>query len=170
MPNKKKHSLAITLFALLGALMAGHALYHYSLLPDRIATHFGFSGAPDAWGPKTVFFFWYFMLTLIIAGGYALIQRAFSQKHTSWINIPNKKYWLAPERLDETLDYLKRGLLQIGSGTLLMVLDLVHQSFQVSLGLASKLTHIWTSAAVCIAFCVIWVAGIYRRFTSPPTV
>ncbi|RDD30482.1 hypothetical protein CR161_07015 [Prosthecochloris sp. ZM] len=168
MSAKKKDSLAIALFSLLGALMVGHAIYHYPLLPDRIAIHFGFAGTPDAWGSKTAFFFWYFVLTLIIVGGYALLQRTFSQKNTSWISIPNKEYWLEPERADETLDYLKRGLLLLGSGTLLFVLDLIHQSFQVSLGHASKLTHIWTSAGIYIVLCIAWIAGVYRRFASTP--
>ncbi|MCW8799263.1 MAG: hypothetical protein OQK66_09890, partial [Prosthecochloris sp.] len=61
-----------------------------------------------------------------------------------------------------------RGLLLLGSGTLLFVLDLIHQSFQVSLGHASKLTHIWTSAGIYIVLCIAWIAGVYRRFASPP--
>jgi uncharacterized membrane protein len=38
-----------------GAIMAGFVmtLYLWNTLPDKIPTHFGFSGAPDAWTPKS---------------------------------------------------------------------------------------------------------------------
>jgi len=156
--------MAVWLISLLVALMAAHALYHYSILPDRMPTHFGFSGEPDAWGPKTVFFLWYFIATVVLAGIHAAAHYAFSPKHTSWLSIPDKEYWLAPERMHETLDYLRRGLLLFGSGTLLFLLDIVHQSFQVALRHAETLTHVWTSAFVYIAFSIAWIAAIYRRF------
>ncbi|ASQ90690.1 hypothetical protein CHL67_06905 [Prosthecochloris sp. GSB1] len=164
MPEKNRSSMAVWLLSLLIALMAAHALYYYSILPDRMPTHFGFSGEPDAWGSKTVFFLWYFIATVVLAVSHTVAHHVFSRGHTSWLNIPNKKYWLAPERMHETLDYLRRGLLLFGSGTLLFLLDIVHQSFQVALGHAAALSHVWTSAFVYIAFSVAWTAAIYRRF------
>ena len=40
---------------ILGGLFAGpYAWSHYQRLPDRIPTHFGLSGVPDAWSPKAL--------------------------------------------------------------------------------------------------------------------
>jgi len=162
--QNRNHSLALAFFSLLGAVLVAHALYHFTILPDRVATHFGFTGQPDAWGPKLVFFFWYMVLTGILAGLYAGSHRLLSPGNTNWLNIPNKRYWLSPEHVNETMRYLRTGLLLFGSGTLLFVLDLVHQSFQVSLGHAAKLTHLWTSIALYATFCVAWITALYKRF------
>ena len=165
MPDQRNHHpLALALFSLLSALMVAHAIYHYTILPDRIATHFGLWGEPDAWGSKSVFFIWYGIIGLLLVGTWAWVKRRLTPGHTSWLNIPNKEYWLAPERQAETLSWLRTGLLLGGSGTLLFLLDLMHQSFQVSLGKATKLTHIVTSLGIYLTFCVVWIIAIYRRF------
>ena len=164
MPKTNRRSLAYWLFSLVCAIMAGHALYHYSLLPDRVATHFGVSGTPDAWGAKPAFFLWYFITTIILAAVLLWTPRFLSKIPTSLINLPNKDYWLAPERKNETLAYIGRGSLLFGSGTLLFLLDIIHQSFQVSLGQAAGLSHIWTSMAIYLIFCALWTTALFRRF------
>ena len=163
--QKNHHPLALALFSLLSALLVADALYHYTILPGTVATHFGMNGSPDAWAPKLVFFFWYFIFTLIVAGIYTGVRHILLPGHHDWLNIPNKEYWLAPERRHETLAYLRTGFLLFGSGTLLFVLDLVHQAFQVSLGDAATLTHQWTSIALYALFCVIWALTLNRRFS-----
>ena len=41
---------------LLGGLLSiGYAWSHYALLPERIPTHFGLSGQPDGWSPRSFF-------------------------------------------------------------------------------------------------------------------
>ena len=42
---------------------------YYAVIPERIATHFGFSGKPDGWGPKSTV-----LVMLAVAGlGYLLL-------------------------------------------------------------------------------------------------
>jgi hypothetical protein len=144
--------------------MLAQAHYHYSVLPDRIATHFGISGTPDAWGTKTAFFLWYAVTTVFLASVLLWTPRMLSKIPTALINLPNKDYWLAPERKDETIAYIGRGMLLFGSGTLLFLLDIIHQSFQVSMGQASSLNHVWVTFAIYLAFCVFWTVALFRRF------
>jgi hypothetical protein len=164
-PKQNNHPFALALFSLLGALFVGHAIYHYFILPEQVATHFRFSGEPDAWGPKTVFFLWYFIITGFCIAMFVVVNRALRPGHLSWLNIPEKEYWLSPERIHDTLKYVRSGILLFGSGTLLFVLDFVNQSFQVSLGNASKLDHPLTTFATYLFFCVLWVISLYRRFS-----
>jgi len=44
MSKQSKYRIALALFSLLFALLMAHAIYHYFILPDQIATHFSFSG------------------------------------------------------------------------------------------------------------------------------
>jgi uncharacterized membrane protein len=52
-------SLALPLIALGvgivgGAVVTGYSWFHYPSLPAAVPTHFGPSGAPDAWSPKSI--------------------------------------------------------------------------------------------------------------------
>lgn len=163
-PKQYNHPFALVLFPLLGALFVGHAIYHYSILPEQVATHFSLSGEPDAWGPKTVFFLLYGIVMALLAVMFGALNCALKPGRLSWLNIPDKQYWLAPERIHGTLNYVKSRMLLFGSGTLLFMIEFFHQAFQVSLGNASKLDHPLTSVALYLLFCFLWVFALYRRF------
>lgn len=64
-------STLVLLIGVLGGIIAlSYAAMHYAELPDRVPTHFGFSGRPDAWRAKS---FWTVMLlpllTLVMGVG-----------------------------------------------------------------------------------------------------
>ncbi len=70
--NRSKADLLFESLALLG-LLSSVCLYIFSIdsLPEKIPTHFGFSGKPDSWGSKNnlvipliVSFFMYLLLTI----------------------------------------------------------------------------------------------------------
>ncbi len=66
--------------ALIGA--ASDVAMHWSLLPDRIPTHFGVSGNPDGWGGKN-------MLLLLLALTLAVaILLTVAESYQRLINIP----------------------------------------------------------------------------------
>ncbi len=46
-------AIALVSGLLVGAAAIGYAWIHYPALPARVPTHFGPSGAPDAWSPKS---------------------------------------------------------------------------------------------------------------------
>lgn len=77
-----------------------------SLLPERVASHFAASGVPDGWmtrgGYLTVTSLMGLGLPAFLAG-LCYATRFFPD----WmINLPNKGYWLAPERRRDTNNYL----------------------------------------------------------------
>ena len=73
-----------------------------------VATHFNFAGNPDYWMTQS-----HSTLVWLLAGcgfplffiaiGYSVRFQSIS-KHT--LNIPNREYWLAPERIEETSAYV----------------------------------------------------------------
>ena len=84
----------------------------------------------------------------------------------SAINLPNKNYWLAPERRQQTLDYVLPWFLWLGSLTMLLLLDIFQQSFQVHLGKATKLNHFWITMGAYLAITTVWSIAIYRKFSK----
>jgi len=84
------------------------------------------------------------------------------------MNLPNKDYWLSPERKQETVAVLSRQFLWFGSATLLLLLDMMHQTFRVHLGKAQALEHPWTSIVAYVVFTTAWSIGLIVKFARKP--
>ncbi len=167
--NKKTSAMAV--FVFLCVVCIAHALYYYPHLPPQVARHFGVSGEPDAWGSKAQFLIVYLSVVAVLAVTFVGSCLAMPKMPNSIINLPNKDYWLAPERRQETLDYILPRFLWFGSATLLLLFDVSQQSFQVHLGRATKLTHIWFSLAAYLLFTTAWCVALVLKFSkkgSPP--
>jgi hypothetical protein len=91
-----------------------------------------------------------------------------SKTPAALINLPNKSYWLSPERKQETIAVLSRQFLWFGTATLLLLLDMMHQTFKVHLGKAQALEHPWISIVVYVAFSVLWSIGLIVKFARKP--
>jgi uncharacterized membrane protein len=156
---------AVFIIALL--LCLAHAAYYYPLLPDRVASHFNASGRPDAWSDKGVFVKIYLFAVALVAIMFSGIGPALRRTPDSLINLPHKDYWLSPGRRQETLDTLSRQFLWFGSATLLLLLDIFHQSFRVHLGKTPGLEHPLASIGVYVAFSVLWTVALIRKFKRP---
>jgi len=164
MPTRK---ISLIVFIILLLLCLGHAAYYYPLLPDRVASHFGASGKPDAWSSKESFAKIYFIViafTAVLFPGIGFILR---KAPAYLINLPNKDYWLSPERRDETIAVLSRQFLWFGSATVLLLLDIFHQSFRVHLGNAQTLEHPVASIVAYVFFSVPWSIGLIVKFKLP---
>src|SRR5512141_1551506 len=78
-----------------------------SSLPPVVASHFVVGGAANGFMPRSG----YLLFTIILLAGLPLLIVFLSSLSTflpvRFINLPNREYWLAPERQDETLSYLR---------------------------------------------------------------
>jgi hypothetical protein len=95
------------LFLLFLACAAAFVWLTSQSLPDVVASHFGAAGAAD--GFMTRDFYLRFMLAfavglplLIFVVPYFALGRSGAR-----INLPNREYWLAPERRAETVAFLR---------------------------------------------------------------
>jgi uncharacterized membrane protein len=159
--------LSLIVFIILLLLCIAHAAYYYPLLPDRVASHFGASGQPDAWSSKVSFVKIYVIVVVFMAvlfPGIGLILRMIP---VALINLPDKDYWLLPERRQETIAFLSRQFLWFGSATLLLLLDIFHQSFRVHLGKAQALEHPWASVVAYVLFTTFWSIALIVKFKLP---
>jgi len=160
--------ISLIVFVILLLLCITHAVYYYPLLPDRVASHFGVSGRPDAWSGKETFMQIYLIVVAFIAVLFPGIGIVLRKAPTSLINLPNKDYWLSPERKQETVAVLSRQFLWFGSATLLFMLDMMHQTFRVHLGKAQALDHPIASIVIYVAFSMFWSIGLIVSFMRKP--
>lgn len=159
-----KNKIPYAAFLGAGLLCVGQALHYAPLLPERLASHFGPGGTPNGWMPRDIFI----KLNIGVVAFLTVMLLTVSFKMRSLdaasIKLPNKDYWMAPERRRETAEFLSGYFLWFGTATLLLMLDVFHQVFRYNLFLSHALEHPLASLGVYIAFTIAWVAGLQLRF------
>jgi uncharacterized membrane protein len=156
--------LPLAFFLVTAALCVAQAAHYYPLLPAKVASHFGSSGAPDGWMPKGPLIWTNIsavvMLALLLLG----TASSMSQYPDSRIKLPHKDYWLAPQRREETFAVITDHFLWFGTATFLLLLDVFHQVFRFNLGQAPILEHPVQSLAAYVAFAIGWLISFWMRF------
>lgn len=105
----------------------------YPLLPERIASHFAYDGTPNGWQTKDDFFMVLFVVIATSAFVAFFLPLLMSIMPDALINLPNKQYWLAPERRAETHRFLGAQMGWFGCGPLFVLLYATWQAIKVNL-------------------------------------
>ena len=146
-------------------LMAG---YYYPQMPQRMAAHFAADGSPNGWQPRESFF----LLMAVICASSAVVTFfapwQIASKADARINLPNRDYWLAPERRESTMTYIASTMSWFGCGLLFV---LISGGF---LALRANLTreHHFDSGAMLVVlgsflfFLLLLIGRLVRHFQS----
>ena len=78
----------------------------WNITPSQMAAHFDIQGNPDRFVPKAEFFWYQLQTMLVLVLASLLPQVLLLVMPANLINMPNREYWLSPERRDETLGRL----------------------------------------------------------------
>ena len=159
---KNKRPLAAFLGA--AALCAAQALHYAPLLPAQVASHFGPGGTPNGWMPSGIFIKVNLGIVAFLTIMLFSVSRRMRTIDAASLKLPNKDYWLAPERREETVDFLSDYFLWFGTATMLLMLDVFHQVFRYNLFLSRELEHPGLSLGVYVAFALAWIVGFQFRF------
>ena len=125
--------LPSSIFFSLALLGAAQYFYYVPRLPEIVASHFGRGGSVNGWQTKTLFFsleLGSIVLATVISFG---VPRMIEALPVSMINLPNKEFWLGPERRDETLSYLRVWILWFGCALLAFLLFVMELVFRANL-------------------------------------
>lgn len=158
------------IFALLVLYAAVHFSSVYPQLPNVVASHFNGRGAPNGWQTKQAFFSVFVGVTalcVLIGFGLASIIGAIPIR---LINLPNKQYWLASDRREETLEWLKAYFGWFACG--LYVLMIVAYDYAAQSNLhpdhppsVARLVYAFLGFS---AFLIVWLARMFSRFSRVP--
>ena len=100
----------------------------WNIVPPQMAAHFDIHGNPNHFVSKAEFF-WYQIQTVVILMIVSLLPHVlFLVLPVSLINIPNRAYWLAPERRKETVSRLS-SFVALTFGVILLA---VQAAFEIS--------------------------------------
>jgi uncharacterized membrane protein len=153
-----------SLVAALAVLSAGQMIYYYPQMPERMASHFDVFGAPDGWMSKQAFFAFEIGLVAFFSVLFFGLNYLLSHSPDNLINLPNKKYWLAPERRAETMKII-RDEMEIFYIPIFLLLIVTNQLiFQANLTGANLSPLSWLFVAAFIIYTIFWSIGFNRKF------
>jgi uncharacterized membrane protein len=94
-------------FAFLAAA-AAFVWWTSASLPEAVASHFGAGGAANGFMPRASFVAFTLALVVVVPALLHSLGWLSARIPVRFVNLPNRNYWLAPERRDATLAALGR--------------------------------------------------------------
>lgn len=139
-------------------------------LPDSVASHFGAEGNANGYMTREGYRLFMLAFTIIfplfVTGVVALGTRLVP---TRYVNIPNRDYWLAPERREQTLAYLTTHALRLGCVMVLFSAGIHWLVMRANASTPPRLEN-GLFLAVLGAFVVAivaWIGALMWRFRKP---
>jgi uncharacterized membrane protein len=138
-------------------------------LPDPVATHFGAGSRADAWMTRDGYRLYVIVFLVAFPTMVALLIGFLPRLFPRWTNIPNRDYWLAPERQAASMRFLFAHGYWLGCLIVLMIAGVhyaileAHRRVPPMLPLAIFLPMM----GGFLLGVAIWIGVLYRRFRKP---
>lgn len=165
----ERRRFALTVLAALAVLAAWQLIRAYPALPRTIAVHFGPGGQADGWSDKLHFIILYGIvegaLVALALGGALLADRI---PVRMW-NLPNREFWLHPDRRAGTLAFISETLIWIENATLAFLIAIAELVVRANLapGVPILSRSVWAVLVVFVT-AVSWLSlRVYARFRRP---
>lgn len=161
-------SLPRLLFFAIAAVAIGQGIYAFPLLPERMASHFGASGAANGWMSKQQFFAIYAATLLPALAVEFWVARRIARTDGARLNMPNKAYWLAPERRAATFAYFEAFFAWYGCAFLGLLVYVMGLAMQANLNPPPRLPagSTVTALALFVLFNAVALVAMFRRFSN----
>ncbi len=148
---------------------AGQALWQHVRLPERVAAHFDASGRANGWMPRGKHMVLQLATVAFVAAMIQGIVYGASRLPKEYINLPHRDYWLAPERIAATHDWLGAMVLFMGCAVQGFFLAIFGLIYRANLAAPPQLDlTIWVFAAGLVAVIVGAIIAMVMRFARVP--
>ena len=156
------------LFYGLVAIALLQSVFYYPQLPAQVASHFDGDGFANGWSSRNVFFAIYLAVILLLIGIFVVLPRCSGHRDKLRMNIPNREYWLALERRQQTLDFFQRQMLILGIAHLGLAIYTIQLAIIANLQQDGRLhgSFIWL-LGLYFLFLAAWLARILLKFRKP---
>ncbi|MCE9608772.1 MAG: DUF1648 domain-containing protein [Chthoniobacter sp.] len=164
----KTRGLLLPLLAL-ATLILGFAtdvLLTAHQLPVQLATHFGTDGQANGWMARAGHVRFMLGIGLGVPLSIVLIIAIVSRLGGAGLNIPNRQYWLAPERRAQTLAFVQRQMVWFACLLVLFFVMIHHLILWANAHTPAMLSPsgLWIPIALFLAAIVAWTVAFIRPF------
>lgn len=141
-------------------------IYTSYYLPSSVATHFNINNQPDGWMTRDAYLLMILTLLISIPSAISVGISILSKKFCHLINLPDREYWLAPPRLNDSLDFFGAHGHRLGRLVIVLMTGLHYVVLLANRAEPVALSQPWFIAIV-LGFVLalgLWVLALYRRF------
>jgi len=162
----RQTGVSFPVFLLILALAAGFVLYSSLQMPALVGSHFAASGAADSFMSRGRYLALMLCVTIVLP---LLVTLPVSLGLDN-PNLPNRDYWLAPERREETIAFVRQQMMRFGVALLLFIcyahwlVTRANEHSPPALSVVSLVSGLLMFAA----YAVIWIALYFTRFRHVP--
>ena len=161
---------ARTVFLILVACAALFVWFTSLGLPEVAASHFAGSGAAN--GFMTRGSYKSFMLLFVVALPLVLVfvpSISLNNPKAS-IRLPNKEYWLAPERQAETVEFLRQRMARFGSMLVVFLCYIHWLVIRANTVVPPRIPAPWVIGGIVVFVigALIWSNSLLRHFRNVP--
>lgn len=161
-----KLSTGTLAFLVLQAVLAGFVWHSSQTLPPIVASHFSASGIANGFMPRSAYVVGFSLVLIGVPLLIAFLPGKLASQDSLHLNIPNRSYWLAAERRDATLAFI-RNHGKWFAAAMSLFLGYVHwlvvQANQLQPPILSRADILGGLGIVLLAV-VIWLSGLYLHF------
>jgi hypothetical protein len=152
------------------ALFFGFTAATYRLLPPKIACQFDAQGHPDGWMARACDVEIITAVTLTVPAIAIAIMGCADRIPLSFLNLPHRDYWMAPERRATALGILLRSSLWFAAANVLFMTGVqaltVEANRHAPPGL--NLHHLALLTGFYLSVAAIWTLLLLHRFSRLP--
>ncbi len=169
-PRRGWTSARIVFATLLGIIVL-QALVYYPRLPAQLASHFDARGLPDGWSSKSAYFALQALIVLVLTLCFAALPTWLEGAPVRLVNLPNKDYWLAPERRGATMARVASALTWFGCAGLAFIVVVTWLVIDFNLGHERVLpaAPIWVLLGGIVLCTVVLVLRLLHLGRHPPS-
>ena len=135
-------------------------------LPPVVTSHFDLSGTPDATMPRDLFTNLFLAIMVLTSGLMALLPMVIAKLPPQMINIPNRLYWLAPDRIENTKQILQAYLVIFASKLCCFMAVIFWLIVQAHLHNPPQLSaqYLMLATGVFVVLTIFWSMSLSARF------
>ena len=162
----QQDSRALIVLICLNVFAGVFIFYTAQYLPERVATHFGMDGRADGWMSRSGYVAFMLLFTIGMSAFVTFIVGTLPRKFPQWTNIPNRDYWLAPERREESAHFLSTHGKRLAYLIVMMMLGM-HYTILLANHMKPPALPGSTFTSILLGFAlalVWWIVRLYRRF------
>ena len=155
--------ICLTVFAL------AFIVYTTRYLPDPVATHFGANNRANGWMTRNGYLAFMLGFLIGVPAFVSLVVGVLPRKFPQWTNVPNRDYWLAASRREESLSFLSAHGMRLACMIVMTMLGM-HYTILVANHMQPPALPVPVFSAILIGFALAllwWIVRLYRRFPRP---
>ena len=139
------------------------------ILPDPAATHFGFGGQPDTWGPPSVCAMIFVVISTLFFAITLFVPFMVNRIPMQYVNMPNKGYWLTMENKPEAVKKIKLFMIEFGVVSLVFILFVNLLTIKANLSVPVRLSEkqFITLLVAYMLYMIYWCVKLCIAFRVP---